>query len=64
MMPTMDKPILCNSCYYYVVCNNKDSSFCLTYDLFTHTEKTECKDYIKGKPIREEDFDRMNGLVK
>lgn len=52
--------ILCNFCTLYVVSKNKESSFCLIRDLFTHTEETVCENYQKGTPITEEEYDSFN----
>ena len=56
MIAAMEK-ILCETCQFWVRCENDDSSFCLCRDLFTPTHATECRDYSEGEPMTEEEFD-------
>ena len=51
--------MLCCKCMYWVNCTKEDEidGFCLTEDLFTHTKKTECKDFMEGKPMTEKEFE-------
>ena len=56
----MKKEILCKTCICAITC--KDKQFCLCEPLFTYTERSECKDYIKGIPSTEEEWeDFQNG---
>ena len=52
--------MLCCKCMYWVNCTKEDEidGFCLTEDLFTHTKKTECKDFMEGKPMTEKEFEK------
>ncbi len=48
--------VLCKSCIKWVDCTKKNGrpiGFCLEEELFTHTEKTVCDDYVQGNPIPE-----------
>lgn len=56
----MKKDVLCETCNFWVDCtreDNKPHGFCICRDLFTYTYETRCKDYAKGTPISEDDFE-------
>ena len=58
----MEEEILCKSCICWVDCGEKKGKahgFCLCRDLFTHTAETECRDYLKGKPSTEEEWENF-----
>ena len=48
--------ILCKTCIYSVLCDDKQ--FCLIEDLFTYTKKTRCKSYEEGSPITEAEYEK------
>lgn len=54
---------LCNKCATWVDCGireNKPYGFCLQQDLFTYTARTDCIDFIEGKPITEKEYGEFN----
>ena len=55
----MEENVLCYKCMYWVNCSRgrKKEGFCITEYLFTYTKKTECKDFMEGKPMTEKEFD-------
>ena len=62
---TMDvKEILCKTCNYWVDCGEKEAEahgFCLLESLFTYTKRSKCRDYEKGKPMDEDEWELMQG---
>ena len=49
---------LCRKCNFWVDCGAK--GFCLMRDLFTYTDESECKDYAKGEPLKEKEYEETN----
>lgn len=49
---------LCRKCNLWVDCGVK--GFCLVRNLFTYTDKSECKDYAKGEPMKEKEYEEVN----
>lgn len=56
----MGKEVLCMTCLCWINCmgkNKEPHGFCLCEPLFTYTARTQCKDYIKGTPSTDEEWE-------
>lgn len=52
--------LLCRQCSLYVVCPDKQLSFCIAEPLYTHTEKKineHCSNLIEGRPMTQKQFE-------
>lgn len=58
----MKTEILCKTCNFWVDCSHdgKLHGFCLMRDLFTYTCRRECRDYAKGTPMKEKEYEEVN----
>ena len=55
----MPNKILCYHCSSWVDCSNdaEKKGFCITENLYTYTEREECKDFEEGDPMTEQEYE-------